>query len=247
MGTEGVDVDYALAASRERIGRVRSCYNLRRYAMKLTTAVFFSVVIVLAASSPATSQTDASKLESRKFPPTGSTWISRVTTTGSFGSATGEFKLEALGDVDWEGRRVFGFYGGGVHSYYDSFDAQRRLLAVVRDGKPLETFDPYEAVYDWPLSVGKSWVSAFRTKYHHRNETVDFKLDFRVEAFEEITTPAGALRTFRVLRSSPNGRFVVWFAPELGIEVKHDWERFSTHPIGPGTRQMELLSYTIKK
>ena len=65
-------------------------------------------------------------------------------------------------------------------------------------------------------------------KYHDRNETVDFKLDFRVEAFEEITTPAGALRTFRVLRSSPTGRFVVWFAPELGIEVKHDWERFST-------------------
>jgi len=82
-------------------------------------------------------------------------------------------------------------------------------------------------------------------KYHDRKEPVDFKLDFRVEAFEEII--AGSLKTFRVLRTSPVGGFVVWFAPELGIEVKHDWERFATHPIGPGTRQMELLSHPIKK
>jgi len=215
--------------------------------MKKTAELFLAGVMAVALFATAEPQTETPNLESWKWPPPGSTWITRVTTTGTFGSANGEFTTEALGEMDWEGRRVVGFSGGGVHGYYDAYDAQRRLLAVVRDGKPVETFDPYEAVYDWPLFVGKSWVGAFRTTYHERNKTVDFKLDFRVEAFEEITTPAGVLRTFRTRRTSRDGRFVVWFSPELGIEVKHDWERFSTHPIGPGTRQMELVSYNMKK
>ena len=29
-------------------------------------------------------------------------------------------------------------------------------------------------------------------------------------------------------------------------EVKRDWERYATHPFGPGTNQTEMLSYVIK-
>jgi hypothetical protein len=36
---------------------------------------------------------------------------------------------------------------GGFNLYYDG---SRRI--VVRDGKPVQTYDPYEALYEWPLS-----------------------------------------------------------------------------------------------
>ena len=72
------------------------------------------------------------------------------------------------------------------------------------------------------------------------------KFAFTVEAFEEVTTPAGTFKTFRIRRTSPDDRYVVWYEPKLGLEVKRDWERYATHPLGIGTHQMEMLSYTIK-
>ena len=39
---------------------------------------------------------------------------------------------------------------------------------------------------------------------------------------------------------------MIWYEPKLGLEVKRDWERYATHPLGIGTHQMEMLSYTIK-
>jgi len=134
---------------------------------------------------------------------------------------------------------------GGAHSY---FDAERRIVASARDGKPIQTYHPFEALYDWPLFGGKSWPSEFQVKNYDRNQTLDAKYVFTVEAFEEVTVPAGTFKTFRIRRTSPDDRdrYVVWYEPKLGLEVKRDWERYATHPWGVGTHQMEMLSYTIK-
>jgi hypothetical protein len=86
------------------------------------------------------------------------------------------------------------------------------------------------------LFVGKSWVSEFRIRDHAREQTVALKYDFRVEAFEEVVTPAGAFKAFRVRRDGPDDRYIVWFNPELAIEVKRVWERFSGHRLGAGER-----------
>jgi hypothetical protein len=101
-------------------------------------------------------------------------------------------------------------------------------------------------LYDWPLFVGKSWPSEFQIKNYDRNQTLDLKYVFTVEAFEEVTIPAGAFKTFRIRRTSPDDRYVIWYEPKLGLEVKRDWERYATHPFGTGTHQMEMLSNTIK-
>ena len=126
------------------------------------------------------------------------------------------------------------------------FDDSRRIVAQVRDGKPVQTYDPYEALYDWPLFVGKSWVSEFRIRDYVREQTVALKYEFRVEVFEEVATPGGIFKSFRIRRDGPDDRYIVWFNPELGVEVKRVWERFSSHRLGPGTNEMELDSYNIK-
>jgi hypothetical protein len=131
----------------------------------------------------------------------------------------------------------------GIHLYYD---ASRRIVAQVRDGKPVQTYDPYEALYEWPLFVGKSWVSNFQIREYARDQTTSLRYDFRVEVIEEATTPAGVFKTFRIRRDSPDDRYVVWFDPELGIEVKRDWERFASHRLGSGTNKLELLSHDVK-
>jgi hypothetical protein len=210
----------------------------------LTAAMLFSSGLVVA-------QTDAPRVERPVWPPAGSTWTVQTKSTGSLGSTGANIAgsstatWEALGEQDWEGRRVMGLTpGGGFYLYYD---VNRRIVAQVRDGKPVQTYDPYEALYDWPLFVGKSWVSEFRIRDHSREQTVSLKYDFRVEAAEEVSTPAGVFKTFRIRRDGPNDRYIVWFSPELAVEVKRVWERFSSHRLGPGTNEMELLSHNIKK
>ena len=212
--------------------------------MKVKAALVLLAAVAMAPLSSATGQTEAPKVDRPVWLPPGSTWTANFKLSGSLGSGTRDQTTEALGEVDWDGRRVVGLLQrGGAHSY---FDAQRRLLGFVRDGKPIQTYHPYEALYDWPLLVGKSWSSEFQVKYHARDQALDFKFVFSVEAFEEVTTPAGTFKAFRIRRSSPNDRYVVWYDPVLGLEVKRDWERFATHPFGVGTHQMEMVSYAIK-
>ena len=90
-------------------------------------------------------------------------------------------------------------------------------------------------------------MSEFRIRDHTREQTVALKYDFRVEVFEEVATPAGVFKTFRIRRDGPDDSYIVWFNPELTVEVKRVWERFSSHRLGPGTNEMELVSHNIKK
>ena len=156
----------------------------------LTAAMLFSSGLVVA-------QTDAPRVERPVWPPAGSTWTVQTKSTGSLGSTGANIAgsstatWEALGEQDWEGRRVMGLTpGGGFYLYYD---VNRRIVAQVRDGKPVQTYDPYEALYDWPLFVGKSWVSEFRIRDHSREQTVSLKYDFVTGATTAIS--CGSVRS----------------------------------------------------
>jgi hypothetical protein len=221
-----------------------SSAKIGRHAMNLTRVFLVVAIVAVLPSVPVHAQSDAPRVERPEWPPTGSTWTVNLKLSGSLGSGVRDATSESLGEVDWDGRRVMGNYmRGGAHAY---FDAERRIVASVRDGKPIQTYHPYEALYDWPLFAGKSWSSEFQLKIYDRNQTLDLKYAFTVEAFEEVTTPAGTFKTFRIRRTSPDDRYVTWYEPRLGLEVKRDWERYATHPLGIGTHQMEMLSYTIK-
>jgi len=218
--------------------------KMGRHAMNLTPVFLVVAIVAVLPSVPVHAQSDAPNVERPVWPPPGSTWTVNLKLSGSLGSGVREATFESLGEVDWHGRRVMGNYmRGGAHAY---FDAERRIVASARDGKPIQTYHPYEALYDWPLFAGKSWPSEFQLKIYDRNQTLDLKYAFTVEAFEEVTTPAGTFKTFRIRRTSLDDRYVIWYEPKLGLEVKRDWERYATHPLGTGTHQMEMLSYTIK-
>ena len=213
--------------------------------MKITATLCMIAGMALIPFSLALAQTEAPRIERPVWPPAGSTWIVQTKSTGSLGSGSKTATWQALGEQDWEGRRVIGLTSGG--GFYLYFDDSRRIVAQVRDGKPVQTYDPYEALYDWPLFVGKSWVSEFQIRDYVREQTVALKYDFRVEEFEEVATPAGVFKTFRIRRDGPDDSYIVWFDPELAVEVKRVWERFSSHRLGPGTNEMELVSHNIKK
>jgi hypothetical protein len=68
---------------------------------------------------------------------------------GLLGSGTREATFESLGEVDWNGRRVIGrSMRGGAQAYFDS---ERRIVGSAHGSKPIQTYHPHEALYDWRL------------------------------------------------------------------------------------------------
>lgn len=112
-----------------------------------------------------------------------------------------------------------------------------------RDGKPAVTYDPPLA-YRWPMKVGDSYATEHKVTYHASGRTVPLTVNYKIEAYEKVTVPAGSFDTYRVVSTDSNGEVQrIWAAPADGIGVvKRILDRPATHPQGAGHLEGELLS-----
>jgi hypothetical protein len=123
------------------------------------------------------------------------------------------------------------------------------------DGKPVDVtkyrFVPMGSawkLWEFPLEAGKKWQ--FVADGYFQAQPVRYTVECRVEALEDIKTPAGTFKAYRVQRNwTSEGRrgpgFAVtwqdatWFAPAVKGPVKFT----ST---GRGATEWERQSYTVK-
>lgn len=121
-----------------------------------------------------------------------------------------------------------------------------QIAMLTPDGSKQWEMTPDEGTFSWPLFVGKTWTAKYR--YHDFRTQKDFddvEADWKVEALEDVTVPAGTFKAFR-LQSSPGANnatnITVWYAPEKHVVVKRVFERTFYHYLGAGTRTIELVS-----
>lgn len=120
-------------------------------------------------------------------------------------------------------------------------------IGVFRDGKPLMMWNP-PANFEWPLTVGATFSKDYSLTMYPAQQTVTYTSTSRVEAYEDVTVPAGAFNAFKVRTTDTIGNDnVVWFSPELGIFVKQNNRRTAQHAQGPGTRDIEMVSQSIRR
>lgn len=172
-------------------------------------------------------------------PPTGSSWTYSAVSTGSYGSGSGQVTLR-LGEATWDGRKVYSFQSPGMHSLQDENSA---LLAVTAPNGDLQArFDP-PIGYRFPLEVGKAW-SQDHTTTVATGQKFAFTANWKVEAYEDVTVPAGTFKAWRISYSDTTGEsMTLWSAPDkLGVFIKRNQERSASYRLGPGTRSMELLT-----
>ena len=120
------------------------------------------------------------------------------------------------------------------------------MLARVNsaNGTLIETYEPYFMLADWPLRVGKWWANRYRYSDHEWNRYFNnAQYDGEVEAYENVKTPAGTFKSFRIVLGGPSGKTVCWYSGQLGIVVKTRTERFSNHFRGSGLTESELISF----
>lgn len=129
-------------------------------------------------------------------------------------------------------------------------DPRTNALIATLDtaGRPGFTFDP-PLGYAWPLEVGKSWTTTYTVTNHGAARTVPMAITYRVDAYEEITVPAGSFHTFRMLSTDSLGEVTQqWTAPALGIQtVRRILDRPATHPLGAGHLEGRLTSIVRPK
>ncbi len=178
-------------------------------------------------------------------PPLGSTWTTSVRDTGSFGSGTAQVTT-AREERQWEGKQIGAYVSPRGATLFNPSDGSWVAL-LGPDGKPAVSWDP-PIGYAFPLAVGKTWSRPYQVTLYAKNQTVPVDVTWKVEAYEDVTVPAGTFKAFKIVSSDTLGNAnIQWFYPELGIFVKASTTRTDKNPSGPGTRESELVSHTIRK
>jgi hypothetical protein len=186
------------------------------------------------------------KAERYVAPPVGANWKVQVSSTGSFGNANKVEQQVSMRDVVVEGKPYHRFdAGGGATLLNDSVG----LFMVLGPGdRPLMRYDP-PLGYEFPLEVGKTWTQDIALTVGGTTKT-PMKAQWKVEAYEDVTVPAGTFKAWRVSFTDNFGfKQTTWSLPEtVGTYAKRVNERPATHPQGgAGTQVIELLTLPAVK
>jgi hypothetical protein len=183
------------------------------------------------------------KAERYVAPPVGSAWTQAQRNTGSYGSGTAQVSFKR-GERMWEGK-LMGTIESPQQVILATSDGSWAAI-LSPDGKPILSYEP-PLDYDWPLVVGKTWTKSYRMTVIAKNQVIPFDATYKVEAYEDVTVPAGTFKAFKISMSSFGFQDMYWFVPELGIFAKQSLVRNDKSGYGPGTREVELISQSIKK
>lgn len=188
--------------------------------------------------------TMAPKAERYVRPPVGSTFTFAYRNSGSFGSATGEMTTKATERM-WEGKRIAATESPRGVTLLNEEGAWPAQLTP--DGKLARSFNP-PIGFDFPLVVGKTWTKSYQVTDHATNRTSSFDTTWKVEAYEQVTVPAGTFNVFKIAYSDTMGQEnIYWYSPELGNWPKSSHTHTANFPSGPGKSEVQMISYTIAK
>lgn len=175
----------------------------------------------------------------------GSVWVNNVQNSGSFGGGAGEIS-SVLVEKSWDGRRFLGVQTSeGTLLIHPEGGQWVGLMGV--DGQVNVVWDP-PLTWDYPVEVGKSWTRSFQVKFPAQGRSVPVEARQTVEAYEDVTVPAGTFKAYRFRWTDNTGvTNTDWYAPDIQLLVKRVQERSAQHPQGPGRRETMLKSHNVVK
>jgi len=204
--------------------------------------LFIAIVVVVATSLHLFAQEQANKPDYKD----GDFWQYKVTEKGFRTQSTSA--LNGLYELTYRPDRIaIRLEGGEQREIRQAVGELRRMLAI----------DDVRELLQFPLSVGKKWSTHFEQE---TNSTAKRKLatETNVTGLEEITTPAGKFRVFKIERwgsagSIPtsgrragsrtrNYEWTYYYSPQTQSIVKYTYEDEEG-----GIREIELLKFTAKK
>ena len=134
---------------------------------------------------------------------------------------------------------------------YDKKTMNLKFL-VEESGKQVLVSNSFRKVLDFPIFVGKKWKDAVPGRTATKRE-VTFENEFQIEGVEEVTTPAGIFKTFKIYQKQTvsippgsNGWARYWYSPMAKNTVKIELEKSSYWAGVTWPQDTELISYELK-
>jgi len=194
------------------------------------------IVAALFGHSPAFSQDEATKPGYKN----GESWLFTSKDSGTIGSDPSKMLnwTYELSIVD--GKRKTASVSG---SQKDDLDPRPPTLLA------LLTFAPN---LNFPLTVGKQWTRDYKGTYIGSSKTMARKVTYEVKAIEQVTTPAGTFRAFKLEsddRAGPRDYWVTnyWYSPETRSIVKYQFDATAGGQEAGLKREIELIKFTPAK
>ena len=174
-----------------------------------------------------------------EFPEPGTQWITRG------GDEAGWTWLTTFRVLDEGPQRASPAYRVTDQTQVLVYDkATRNWMATLRGEEQRFSASPHNGNFAWPLQVGKWWVSNYVYEDHQRQRRFPrVQFTWRVEAYEDVSVPAGTFKAFRLTGRNPFNFSTIWYAPEARLIVKEVHERFAGHFLGHGKVVTELVKH----
>lgn len=175
------------------------------------------------------------------FAPVGSSWTINYRATGSFGSASDQRTAVVRPNQTWEGRSVRVIEGKDFSTLSDL--ATGGWIAQLKGTTPIFSWNPPLA-WNWPMKVGDTWTRKQTVTVHATKQKIEFESTWVVEAYEEVTVPAGTLKAFKIKYVDNIGNEAInWWSPQVQGNAKTWSARTAKHRAGPGTIETELVAF----
>ena len=181
-------------------------------------------------------------------PPTGTVFTYLRRTTGSYGSGETQLVWTVGAERAWEGRRIWPLASPQAGTQLYDVTTHALVAQLNSAGQPVFSFDPPIAL-QLPLAVGKAWSTKHTMTVHAQQAKLPYEVAVKVEAFEDVTVPAGTYKAFRVVSTDSFGQVGTrWLLPSQGgLLVKQVIDRSASHPQGAGRLEGQLLATTAPK
>ena len=182
----------------------------------------------------------APKAERYVPPATGSSWVWNITSTGSFGQGSAVPVPMRVSEIQWDGKPALKFESASGAVVQDRDVGVMALLDA--SGRVMMKYDPPMS-FEWPLEVGRTWTQQ-HTLTLATGQTYPMTTRWMVEAYEDVTVPAGTFKAFKVTMADSFGfKQTTWSMPTtMGVFAKRINERPAGHPQGQGTQVYELAT-----
>lgn len=179
--------------------------------------------------------------ESPAATPAGTVMTFHRKSSGSLGTFDGPV-VWTISHGSWEGRPAVIQTARQGDTAFDP-KTHANMASLDPEGKATMVFDP-PVGYQWPLQVGKTWTSKHTVTTPATGRSVPLEVNWKVEAWEDVTVPAGTFKAYKVVTTNNLGEAETrWTAPAVGVwTVKRLVSRPATHPQGAGELEAVLLS-----
>jgi hypothetical protein len=167
----------------------------------------------------------------------GDSWTYR----GRGPSGTFNVTRKVLREGVFEGREAYEVDAGGTHYWYTK---QLGYLARTKGDETTRLARPPED-WQWPIQVGKQWsaIVAWIDRTDTQQQTYTLTSVWTVEAYEEVKTPAGTFKAFKVTRREieSGASQELWYSPEV-----KSWIKIRGANTADGNYEEELTSFTLR-